>query len=374
VEQEVIMRRMISMQVASRQWAARRRLGMVVAVVAVAVSALAVGCGDSDESAGGSESPRDEDVSAGDEAPPDEPVTIRMGWGIPAEEIKYVMMQRPELAEHLGTWYEIEWHQFAGTPPGVQGLASDTLDCATVGGLSVANGLERGADIVLLGEFIEERESHFSTAWMTTESSGIDSLDDLEGRKVATVSAGASTDYVQDYYIEEQTGLVAGEDYEKVEVPFAQMQETLLSGRIDVGLFPQPFYDAVNATGEVKPLFRLTDQIDGFVQLMNGCRRDFVEDNREVIEKFQQDWFAIADWVMDPANRDEVVDISAETTGMPADALDRFLLGDEDYFRPEHGVIDTAAVQAEWDFFLDRGGLQEPLSVDDHVIPELLEP
>jgi hypothetical protein len=32
-------------------------------------------------------------------------------------------------------------------------------------------------------------------------------------------------------------------------------------------------------------MFRLNDQIEPFVQIMNGCRRDFVEDNREVIEK-----------------------------------------------------------------------------------------
>jgi ABC-type nitrate/sulfonate/bicarbonate transport system substrate-binding protein len=366
------MRRMAGVQRAAHARGGARR-GLRV-VVAVALLALAAGCGDSDNNARGGEGRRGRPADDGGERPPDEPVKIRMGWGIPAEDIKYVMMQRPELAEHMGTWYEIEWHQFAGTPPGVQGLATDTLDCATVGGLSVANGLARGADIVLLGEFFEEREPHFSTVWMTTNSSGIDSLDDLEGRTVATVTAGASTDYIQDFYIEEQTGLVAGEDYEKVEVPFAQMQETLLSGRVDVGLFPQPFYDAVSATGEVKPLFRLTDQLDGFVQLLNGCRRDFVEENREVIEKFQQDWFAIADWVVDPANRDEVVAISAEATGVPAEVLDGFLLGEEDYFRPEHGVIDTEAVQAEWDFFLDRGGLQEPLSVDDHVVPELLTP
>ena len=59
-------------------------------------------------------------------------------------------------------------------------------------------------------------------------------------------------------------------------MPFGQMQETLLSGRVDMGLFPQPFYGAINATGEVKPMFRLTDLIDPFVQLLNGCRRDFI--------------------------------------------------------------------------------------------------
>jgi ABC-type nitrate/sulfonate/bicarbonate transport system substrate-binding protein len=155
------MRRMAGVQRAAHARGGARR-GLRV-VVAVALLALAAGCGDSDNNARGGEGRRGRPADDGGERPPDEPVKIRMGWGIPAEDIKYVMMQQPELAEHMGTWYEIEWHQFAGTPPGVQGLATDTLDCATVGGLSVANGLARGADIVLLGEFFEEREPHFST-------------------------------------------------------------------------------------------------------------------------------------------------------------------------------------------------------------------
>lgn len=308
------------------------------------------------------------------ETPPDEPVTIRMGWGIPAEEIKYVMMAHPELAEHMGEWYDIEWQQFAGTALGVQGLAAGTLDCATVGGLSVANGLDRGADIVLLGEFIEERQPNFSTAWMVRTDSGIDSLDDLAGLTVATSAVGGSTDYIQDYYIEQQTGLVAGEDYDKVEVPFGQMQETLLSGRVDVGLFPQPFFDSINATGEVETVFVLTDQIDGFVQLLNGCDRGFVEDNMDVIEKFQDDWFTIADWIADPANRDEVVAASSEATTIPPEVLEGFLLTENDFFRPEHGMVNVEALQAEWDFFHEVGGIEQELNVEDHVIEDLLGP
>ena len=69
----------------------------------------AIGCGSNDGAAG------------------EGPVKIRMGWGIPAEEIKYVMMHRPEVAEHLGTSYEIEWQEFSGTALGVQGLAATTV-------------------------------------------------------------------------------------------------------------------------------------------------------------------------------------------------------------------------------------------------------
>jgi ABC-type nitrate/sulfonate/bicarbonate transport system substrate-binding protein len=333
--------------------------------LAAALAALAVGCGGDDDSDGGG-------GSGG--GPPDEPVEIRMGWGIPAEEIKYVMMEYPQVAKNMGTWYEVDWQEFAGTALGVQGLAAETLDCATVGGLSVANGLDQGADIVILGEFIEERQPNFSTAWMVRKDSGIDSLEDLRGKTVATSAVGGSTDYIQDFYIKEQAGLEPDKDYKKVEVPFGQMQETLLSGRADVGLFPQPFYGAINATGEVKTIFRLTDQIEPFVQLLNGCRRSFVEDNEEVIRKFQEDWTRVAQWVADPKNRDKVIQASAASTKIPAEVLEGFLLTKQDFFRPENGAVNVDGIQEEWDFFRERGGIEQDLTVTDHVIEDLLPP
>ena len=335
---------------------------MKSAAIVVALAA-AIGCGGGSESRGS---------TAG--GPPEKPVKIRMGWGIPAEEIKYVMMHAPQVAKNLGTWYDIDWHQFAGTPLGVQGLAAGTLDCATVGGLSVANGLDRGADIVILGEFVEERKPYNSTAWMVRKNSGIDSLDDLRGKTVATAAVGGSTDYLQDFHIERQAGLKPERDYKKVEISFGQMQETLLSGRVDVALFPQPFYSAVDATGEVKTLFRLTDEIEPFVQLLNGCRRDFVEDNRDAMRKFQEDWTRVSRWIAEPGNRDRVIAASAAETKIPADVLDRFLLTKRDYFRPEGGAVSVAALQREWDFLRERGGIKRDLKVTDHVIDSLLPP
>jgi ABC-type nitrate/sulfonate/bicarbonate transport system substrate-binding protein len=333
--------------------ASRRRIAGLAAAL---LAAVAVGCGSDDETSAGG------------------PVKIRMGWGIPGEEIKYLMMRKPEVAEHLGSAYEIEWHQFSGTALGVQGLAAGTLDCATVGGLSVANGIDKGADIVILGEFLEERAPNFTTAWMVRKDSGIDSLDDLKGKTVATNAVGGSTDYLQDFYIEQQAGLKPGRDYKKVEVPFGQMQETLLAGRIDMGLFPQPFFGAVSATGDVKPMFRLNDQIEPFVQILNGCRRDFVEEHRDAIARFQQDWASVARWMMDPANRDEVIAASAGATKIPAEVLDKFLLTKQDYFRPENGALSAGPLQDEWDFFRERGGIEDDLQVSDHVIDDLMPP
>lgn len=343
----------------SRPWS---RLGVVLLVPVVM---LAVACGGDD---GG-------DGDDGGTGPPDEPVQIRMGWGIPAEEIKYVMMEFPEVAENLGEWYTVDWREFAGTALGVQGLAAGTLDCATVGGLSSANGIDEGADIVLMGEFIEENQPNFSTAWMVAGDSDIRSLEDLKGRTVATSAIGGSTDYIQDFYIEDQAGLVPDEDYEKVEVPFGQQIEALLAGRIDIGLFPQPFFGTLRQEDpEARVMFRLNDAIEPFVQLLNGCRRAFVEENPEVMRRFQEDWQTVANWVLDPANQEQVIEASAAATELPPEVLEQFLITEDDYFRPRNGAINTDALQEEWDFFLDRGGITEELTVTDHVMEEYLPP
>lgn len=323
--------------------------------------AAAIGCGGSNGSEGGSGS------SGG--GPPAQPVTIRMGWGIPAEEIKYVMMKYPQVAPNQGKWYKLDWHQFAGTALGVQGLAAGTLDCATVGGLSVANGIDQGAEIVLMGEFIEERQPYFSTAWMVRKNSGINTLADLKGRTIATSAVGGSTDYIQDFYIKQHAGLQPGKDYKKAEIPFGQMQESLLSGRVDMGLFPQPFYGAINATGKVKTMFRLTDEINPFVQLLNGCRKDFVESNEAVMRKFQQDWTKVAEWIADPKNRSKVIKASADATKIPANVLEKFLLTKQDFFRPDRGAISVGALQKEWDFFHDQGGIKQDYKVQDYLTP-----
>lgn len=309
------------------------------------------------------------DASAKSATPPATPVVIRMGWGIPEEDIKYVMMKFPEVAPNLGKWYQVQWQQFAGTALGVQGLAAGTLDCATVGGLSVANGIDQGAAITLLGEFIEERQPYFSTAWMVKKSSGIDSLAALKGKTVGTSAVGGSTDYIQDFYIRRKTGLVAGKDYKKVEVPFGQMIESLMSGRIDMGLYPQPFYGAIEATGQVKPMFRLTDEIDPFVQLLNGCRKDFVDANPMTIRKFQEDWVTVARWIADPANRDKVVAADSAATKIPAKVIEGFLLTKQDFYRPKDGAISVDALQKEWDFFHKQGGIKNDYKVRDYLSP-----
>ena len=220
-----------------------RRVGALISALLL-VGVMAACGGDDTPTAGGG--------AGQQEQPPATPVKIRMGWGIPAEEIKYVMMAKPELARNMGTWYTVEWHQFAGTTPGVQGLAAGTLDGATVGSLSVANGLDQDADIVITGEFIEERSPGFSTAWLVKKDSPIQTVADMRGKVMGSSAIGGSTDYIAKFKLRNDAKLEDGKDYKTEQVSFAQMQEALSAGRIDMGNFAQPFFARAMAAGEFR--------------------------------------------------------------------------------------------------------------------------
>jgi ABC-type nitrate/sulfonate/bicarbonate transport system substrate-binding protein len=249
----------------------------------------------------------------------------------------------------------------------VQGIAAGTLDAATIGSLSMPNGIEQGADIVVTGEFIEERSPYFSTAWMAKKGSGITSVADLRGKNVATSAIGGSTDYVQDFYIRDKAKLLPGTDYKKIELPFAQQQEALTTGKIDLGIFPQPFYGRAMATGLFTPLFRIIDAQNPFVQLMQGFSGDYVRKNPVTVRKFMEDWVTVANYVKDPANRDTVIAATSGVTKIPVAVLDKFLLTNDDFYRPVHGAVNVAALQKNWNFFHAEGGIKKPLTVTDYV-------
>ena len=41
-------------------------------------------------------------------------------------------------------------------------------------------------------------------------------------------------------------------------------------------------------------------------------------------------------------------------------------------YRPPGGAVSVEALQREWDFFRERGGIGQDLNIEDHVIDELL--
>jgi ABC-type nitrate/sulfonate/bicarbonate transport system substrate-binding protein len=121
------------------------------------------------------------------------------------------------------------------------------------------------------------------------------------------------------------------------------------------------------ATGLFAPLFKLTDVQNPFVQLMQGFSGDFVRKNPVAVRKFMEDFATVANYVNNPANRSAVIATTAAISKMETAVLDKFLLTNDDYYRPAHGAVDVAALQKNWDFFRQEGGITKPLRVSEYA-------
>ena len=240
--------------------------------------------------------------------PPDKPVKIRMGWGIPAEEIKYVMMKHPEVAEHLGTWYDIEWHQFSGTALGVQGLAA--------GHARLRDGrrpLGRQRHRPGRGHRDPRRVHRGAHAEL------LDGLDGAQGlrHRLAGRPRGQDGRHQRGRRLDR---LPAGLLHRAGGRPEGRTATTRRSrsrsARCRRRCCPAASTWACSRSRSTAPSTRPArssrcsgspTMIEPFVQLLNGCRRDFVEDNEAVDAPVPGGLGAVARWIADPANRDAVV-------------------------------------------------------------------
>ena len=288
-----------------------------------------------------------------------------------------MMMQQPRGRRATSArWYEIEWQQFSGTALGVQGLAAGTLDCATVGGLSVANGIDQGADIVILGEFIEERSPYFSTAWMVRKDSG---------HRLARRPARQDGRHQRRRRLDR---LPAGLLHRAAGGPEAgpRLREGRGPVRPDAG-------DAAlrpRRHGPVPAAVLRRDQ---------RHRRRQADVPRSPTRSTRSSSCSTAAGATSSTRTRRPCGGSRRTgrrvarldrrSGQPRRGVARERGGDQDPRRrarqascspsrtttgPPNGALNVDALQEEWDFFRDRGGIKQDLKVSDHVIDDLLPP
>ncbi len=281
----------------------------------------------------------------------DEPLKIRIGWGIPAETVKYIMMKRPELLRNYGKVYTVEWISFPTTPPQAQALAAGQIDGGTLASVSLAKLIDsKAADVRVVTGMIEERPGNFATTWLVSEASGITKVEDLKGKTIATSVYGGYTNIVGRGVLRKH-GLDPDRDVKIVEVPFRVMEEQIRKGAVATGEQPQHFYTSAHRRGGMRDLFTSLDLFSAAPLLVHVFRTDFIQQHPREVHAFLEDWVTASEWMT--AHRAETMEVYAGVTHIPKDLLAEYFLTKKDYYYPPDGLPNVPALQKVLDYLYE---------------------
>ena len=295
--------------------------------------------------------------------------TLRIGWTVPGEEAKWLIMKRPELFAGIGKTYRAEWFQFQGTPPIAQALVANALDCGTQSPVSFAQAVGEGdLKAYILGSLVQEKVGYASVFWATLDGLPIHDAKDLKGKTIAsTVFNGGIYFYLLEWL--KRGGVDPAKDLKLVEIPFPQVEAQLRAGRIAAGPFAQPFASRAMEKGGIRTLFKLSDLQSPLTDIFEACRKDVADGKASLVKAYMEDFKAATKWAI--AHPEDAKKVTSEVTKIDYATLDKYLMSDQDFYRDPIGKPDFPSIQKTWDLLTDAGYLKTRMTATDYAKPEL---
>lgn len=303
-----------------------------------------------------------------------EPVTIRHSFVVPVANWTPILETKKDLAKHWGKSYVMEATRYQGTPPMITALANNELDIAVLAystlGLAILNA---GIDDlrVIADEFQDGVPGYFSNQYWVRKDSGIDKIEDLKGKVLATNSIGSGIDIAMKAALKKH-GLEDKRDYTVIEAPFPTMAALLKDKKADLISAVMPFALSPVLKEEGKVLFDQTEGLGRSQFVFWTARQSFLDKNRAAMVDFMEDVLRIERWYLDPANHDEVAKIASEFLKVPPERFG-WLFTKADYYRDPNGLPDLEALQRNVDTTAELGFIEKSFKVSDHADLSIVE-
>lgn len=321
-------------------------------IAAIALAAALAACG------GGAESGGEGSVEAGESAP--EMSNLKVGV-IPIAGVTPIFA-----AQQLGYFEEEGLEVTLETSSG--GAAS--LPLVAQGGLQISNAPpvsvilanQQGFDFAMLPPSLDaEAASPGQTAVLASKTSGVTSLADLEGKKVA-VNTINSVNWLYNRALLEKAG-VDLETVTYVEVPFPSMIDALTNGSVDAIDVPQPFFYIAEQTGKVATLgYTFSDVQPSAPITAYAATQEFVDDNPRTIAAFERAMTRAVEYMR--GNESEAKELIAEYTGAKPELVNEIALNKWSTELSVEGIQETA------DLMFEAGMIEEKVDVSEYI-PEV---
>jgi ABC-type nitrate/sulfonate/bicarbonate transport system substrate-binding protein len=303
-----------------------------------------------------------------------EPVKIRMSWVAPLANWASIIMEKKDLARHMGQSYVLETVRYPGTPQMIAAVANNELEVASLAYSSLTIAIENAGldDLrVIADEFQDGQPDSFSEQYYVRKDSGIDKVEDLKGKVVGTNGAASAVDVAERAMLKKH-GLEDKRDYTMLEGPLPAMPQMLLEKKVDLIPAVLPFALNPKLRAEGKILFYQRDALGITQMLVLASRKPFIDAHRAAMVDFMEDMLRIAQWYLDPKNHDEVAKIAAKITKQPPERFG-WLFTKDDNYRDANMMPDLAALQRNADVMQDLGFVKQKVDIKSHADLSLVE-
>jgi sulfonate transport system substrate-binding protein len=297
-----------------------------------------------------------------------QPVKIRVSWVAPVSNWASIMLEKKELAKHLGKSYTMEPVRFAGTPPMVTALASGELEVANLAYSTLAIAIQNAgmADIkVIAHEFRDGVAGRYTHEYLVLADGPVKSVADLKGKVIGTNAAGSAVDVATRAMLR-KAGLEDKRDYTVLEAPFPTMRAMLAEKKVDMIPGVLPFSLDPELRKIARPVFSQREAIGETEMIIWAVRGPFIDKNRAALVDFMEDSLRIVRWYLEPANQKEAAEIAAKVTKQPAERFS-WLFTQKDYFRDPNMLPNLDALQKNLDMTTDLGFVQAKVDLAKHV-------
>jgi len=257
-----------------------------------------------------------------------DPLKIRLGYGVAAEEQLWLLIAKPAIGTHYGKDYTIEGTRFSGSDKRAQAFEAGAIDIESSSANGVIFAAAEGVKGKIIASISRESKKGYSTSFYALASSPIKTVHDLKGKTVA-VNGFETSGHLWLKTALEKAGL--GErDVTIVPIPFPAMAEALRSGKIDAGEFPQPFDALLHKGTQVTKIFSAKDAIPTDEELIVLVAKDeFLKANAAAMRGFLADLHAATKFYLEKTKEARQILLDAKMVRVPPDVF----LAMDDYYR-----------------------------------------
>jgi sulfonate transport system substrate-binding protein len=293
-----------------------------------------------------------------------EPVKIRMSWVAPVANWASIILEKKDLAKHMGKSYTVEAVRYQGTPQMITAIANNELEVSNLAYSSFAIAIDNAGidDLrVIADEFQDGAPGFYTQEYFVRKDGGINKIEDLKGKIIGTNGGGSAVDVAMRAMLKKH-GLEANRDYTFLEGPLPAMPAMLLEKKADLvpAVLPFAFNPQLREQGKV--LFKQSEALGRTQMIVWTARKSFIDKHRAAMVDFFEDMLIITRWFLDPKNHNEVAQIASKITKAPPERFG-WLFTKQDTYRDPNLLPDLDALQKNVDVVRDLGFVKKKIDV-----------